>query len=98
PCPANSIALAGVPHTVPADVFRICISQPSVKATIESYVNDVPPVKGTKEVLLKQDPEVVKIPLIFPDAATLAKGHAFKSLSPSDENTLNNAFQALIGS
>jgi len=93
----NMMVPVGAPHAYTAEVFMNWIYQPSVEAPIEDYVNYVPPVKGTKEVLLKQDPAVAKNPLIFPDAATLAKGHAFKTLSPADEDKLNNAFQALIG-
>jgi spermidine/putrescine transport system substrate-binding protein len=70
---------------------------PKIQAEVEDYVNYIPPVVGTKQALQKIDPAVAKNPLIFPDAATLAKGHAFKTLSPADEDKLNNAFQALIG-
>jgi spermidine/putrescine transport system substrate-binding protein len=93
----NMMVPVGAPHAYTAEVFMNWIYQPQVEAPIEDYVNYVPPVKGTKEVLLKQDPAVAKNPLIFPDAATLAKGHAFKTLSPADEDKLNNSFQALIG-
>jgi spermidine/putrescine transport system substrate-binding protein len=60
-------------------------------------VNYVPPVAGTKAALLKIDPGVAKNPLIFPTANVLAKGHAFKQLAPTDEDKVNNAFQAVIG-
>jgi spermidine/putrescine transport system substrate-binding protein len=93
----NMMVPVGAPHAYTAEVFMNWIYQPQVEAPIEDYVNYVPPVKGTKEVLLKLDPSVAKNPLIFPDANTLAKGHAFKTLAPADEDKLNNAFQAIIG-
>jgi spermidine/putrescine transport system substrate-binding protein len=73
------------------------IYQPKVEAPIEDYVNYVPPVAGTKQALEKLDPSVANNPLIFPPPSVLAKGHAFKQLSPSDEDKLNNAFQQVIG-
>jgi spermidine/putrescine transport system substrate-binding protein len=93
----NMMVPVGAPHAYTAEVFMNWIYQPQVEAPIEDYVNYVPPVNGTKQALLKIDPPVAKDPLIFPDAATLAKGHAFKTLAPADEDKLNNAFQALIG-
>jgi spermidine/putrescine transport system substrate-binding protein len=93
----NMMIPVGAPHAYTAEVFMNWIYQPQVEAPIEDYVNYVPPVKGTKQALLKLDPSVAKNPLIFPDATTLARGHAFKQLSPADENKLNNAFQAVVG-
>jgi spermidine/putrescine transport system substrate-binding protein len=93
----NMMVPVGAPHPYTAEVFMNWIYQPEVEAPIEDYVNYVPPVKGTKEAILKIDPSVAKNPLIFPDDATLAKGHAFKQLAPADEDKLNNAFQAIIG-
>jgi spermidine/putrescine transport system substrate-binding protein len=57
----------------------------------------VPPVNGTKQALEKIDPATAKNPLIFPTPQVLSKGHAFKQLSPSDEDKLNAAFQKVIG-
>jgi spermidine/putrescine transport system substrate-binding protein len=93
----NMMVPVGAPHAYTAEVFMNYIYQPEVEAPIEDYVNYVPPVAGTKEALLKLDPSVAKNPLIFPDATTLQKGHAFKQLAPADEDKLNQAFQATIG-
>jgi spermidine/putrescine transport system substrate-binding protein len=93
----NMMIPVGAPHAYTAEVFMNWIYQPQVEAPIEDYVNYVPPVKGTKQALVRIDPSVAKNPLIFPDAATLAKGHAFKTLAPADEDKLNNAFQAVVG-
>jgi spermidine/putrescine transport system substrate-binding protein len=93
----NMLVPVGAPHAYTAEVFMNWIYQPQVEAPIEDYVNYVPPVQGTKQALEKIDPSVAKNPLIFPPPAVLSKGHAFKQLSPSDENTLNAAFQKVIG-
>jgi spermidine/putrescine transport system substrate-binding protein len=93
----NMMVPVGAPHPYTAEVFMNWIYQPQVEAPIEDYVNYVPPVNGTKQALEKIDPGVANNPLIFPTPAVLAKGHAFKQLSPSDEDKLNNAFQAVIG-
>ena len=93
----NMMIPVGAPHPYTAEVFMNWIYQPKVEAPIEDYVNYVPPVNGTKEVLLKLDPGVAKNPLIFPTAEVLAKGHAFKQLAPADEDKVNNAFQQVIG-
>jgi spermidine/putrescine transport system substrate-binding protein len=93
----NMMVPVGAPHPYTAEVFMNWIYQPQVEAPIEDYVNYVPPVQGTKQALEKIDPSTAKNPLIFPSAQVLAKGHAFKQLSPSDEDKLNAAFQKVIG-
>ncbi|HEY1595758.1 MAG TPA: spermidine/putrescine ABC transporter substrate-binding protein [Thermoleophilaceae bacterium] len=93
----NMMVPVGAPHPYTAEVFMNWIYQPQVEAPIEDYVNYVPPVAGTKAVLLKLDPGVANNPLIFPSANVLSKGHAFKQLAPADEDKINNAFQAVIG-
>jgi spermidine/putrescine transport system substrate-binding protein len=93
----NMMIPVGAPHAFTAEKFINWIYQPQVEAPIEDYVNYVPPVKGTKQALLKIDPSTAKNPLIFPSAQVLANGHAFKTLAPTDEDKINNAFQQVIG-
>jgi spermidine/putrescine transport system substrate-binding protein len=68
-----------------------------VMATVEDYVNYIPPVQKVKESLVKSDPAVANDPLIFPDDAVQAKSHVFMALTGEQENRYNNAFQTLIG-
>jgi spermidine/putrescine transport system substrate-binding protein len=70
---------------------------PAVQAMVEDYVNYICPVKGTQQALQKDDPAVAKNPLIFPDAATLAKTHIFKGLTQQQEDKYNKSFQAVVG-
>jgi spermidine/putrescine transport system substrate-binding protein len=93
----NMMVPVGAPHAYTAEVFMNWIYQPQVEAPIEDYVNYVPPVDGTKQALEKIDPGTAKNPLIFPTAAVLKDGHAFKQLTPADDDKVNNAFQAMIG-
>ena len=70
------------------------VYQPEVQAKIAAYVNYVPPVKGVREILQKDDPEVAENELIFPD---LSKAHTFVTLKPEEERELESAFQRAIG-
>ena len=70
---------------------------PEVMAEVEAYVNYISPVKGAKEALLKDDPEIAGNELIFPSAAVLANSHGFRGLSEDEETRYNQQFQSLIG-
>jgi spermidine/putrescine transport system substrate-binding protein len=70
---------------------------PEVMAKVADYVNYIPPVKGAKEALLAQDPEVAENPLIFPDDEVLGRSHVFRGLSEDEETRYNQMFQSLIG-
>jgi spermidine/putrescine transport system substrate-binding protein len=71
--------------------------EPKVMAEVEDYVNYIAPVKGAKEALLKDDPEVAKNELIFPSQEVLARAHTFRGLSEAEETKYNQQFQDLIG-
>jgi spermidine/putrescine transport system substrate-binding protein len=70
---------------------------PAVMAKVADYVNYIPPVKGTKEALVGDDPAVANNPLIFPDDATASQSHVFRGLSEDEETRYNQMFQSLIG-
>jgi spermidine/putrescine transport system substrate-binding protein len=70
---------------------------PGVMAAVEDYVNYIPPVVGSKEILLSKDPEVAENQLIFPSPATLEKAHVFRGLTAAEETKYNRAFQSLVG-
>jgi spermidine/putrescine transport system substrate-binding protein len=67
-----------------ASTFMNFVYDPVNQAPIAAYVNYVPPVSGTKEVLAADDPEIANNQLIFPDDATL------ESVSQFDSTALNN--------
>lgn len=80
-----------------AEAMMNFVYDPEVQATIAAYVNYTTPVQGTKEVLEKDDPALAKSQLIFPDSSTLKQLHIFRKMSPEEERTLNEKFQAVVG-
>jgi spermidine/putrescine transport system substrate-binding protein len=84
-------------HKKNAEILINYYYDPNVMAKVEDYVNYIPPVKGTKAVLLKSDPTTADNQLIFPSEATLAQSHFFMGLTADKEFKYNQAFQALIG-
>jgi spermidine/putrescine transport system substrate-binding protein len=84
----------GAPHAFTAQKMMDFVYEPEIQAAITEYVNYVPPVKGVREIIAKRDPEIAESPLIFPD---LARSHNFKSFSVEDEQEIDAAFQAAIG-
>jgi spermidine/putrescine transport system substrate-binding protein len=87
----------GAPHAYTAEVYMNYVYDPEVQAKITAYVNYVPPVKGVQEIIRKDDPKLAESPLVFPDAQVLSRAKIFKNLTPEQENTLNTAFQKVIG-
>jgi spermidine/putrescine transport system substrate-binding protein len=71
--------------------------QPEVMAEVEAYVNYISPVKGAKEALLKDDPDLAKNELIFPTEEVLARAHTVRGFTEEEETTFNRQFQDLIG-
>jgi spermidine/putrescine transport system substrate-binding protein len=84
----------GAPNAYTAQKMIDFVYDPEIQAAITAYVNYVPPVKGTREILQEQDPEIAGNELIFPD---LAQAHNFKTFSPEEERQIDEAFQRAIG-
>jgi spermidine/putrescine transport system substrate-binding protein len=84
-------------HKKNAELLINYYYQPAPMALVEDTVNYIPPVKGTQEAVKAIDPALATNPLVFPDAATLAKSHVFKGLTEAQETKYNKAFQAFIG-
>ena len=84
----------GAPHAFTAEKLIDFYYDPEIQARVTAWVNYVPPVKGTKEVLLKKDPEIAENDLIFPD---LTNAHNFKTFPPDEERQIDEAFQRAIG-
>jgi spermidine/putrescine transport system substrate-binding protein len=84
----------GAPHAYTAEKMMDFVYQPEIAAQIADYVNYVPPVKGAREILEKNDPEVARNPLVFPD---LTNAHNFKTFSPEEEAQIDAAFQRATG-
>jgi spermidine/putrescine transport system substrate-binding protein len=84
----------GAPHAFTAEKFMDFAYQPEIMAKLTLSYNYVPPVKGTKEFLLKRDPKIAENDLIFPD---LSRSHNFKSFPIEQEQEIDVAFQDAIG-
>ena len=68
---------------------------PAVMAQVEASVNYIPPVQGTKEALVKTDPETADNPLIFPSQDVLSRAHVFRGLTAAEEIKYAQKFSAL---
>jgi spermidine/putrescine transport system substrate-binding protein len=79
-----------------ASVLMNWFYRPDIMAEVEDYVNYIPPVVGTKEALLKTDPDVAKNPLIFPTKDMLANAHQIDAKAVNNPK-FKTAFQHLIG-
>jgi spermidine/putrescine transport system substrate-binding protein len=91
----NFVIPALARHKKNAETLINYYYDPTVMAQVVDYVNYISPVKGTKEILLKEDPDVAKNPLIIPDAATLSRAHVFRGLTPEEETKYNAQFAEL---
>jgi len=101
----NMLIPKGAENKANAETFMDYVYDPVVAAKIASWVNFVSPVAGAREALREIAAEmgdddmaaVAEDPLVFPDEATLAKTHIFKSLSEEEERQFNELFEAVIG-
>ena len=84
-------------HKKNAEVLINYYYDPKVMAQVADWVNYIPPVKGTKDALTADDPDVADNPLIFPDDEVRAHAHVFRGLSEDEETKYNKQFQSLIG-
>ena len=84
-------------HKKNAEILINYYYDPKVMAKVVDYVNYIAPVKGAKEALLKDDPEVAKNELIFPSQEVLARSHTFRGLTEDEETRYNQQFEDLIG-
>jgi spermidine/putrescine transport system substrate-binding protein len=79
-----------------ASTYMNFVYDPKIAAEIEDYVNYICPVKGAKEVLLKQDPDIANNSLIFPTEEMLANAHIWDSAAQNNPD-YKDKFQALVG-
>jgi spermidine/putrescine transport system substrate-binding protein len=83
-------------HVFTASTFMNFVYDPKIAAQIEAYVNYICPVKGAREELLQQDPDIAENELIFPPDDILAQVHIFDA-EAADNQDYKEQFQALIG-
>ena len=93
----NMLVPKGAQHKYTAELFIDFVYDPKIAAQIAAWVNYVTPVKGAKEALAADDPELAESPLIFPSDAVLAKVKIFKTLPEAEETYFNDKFSAVSG-
>jgi spermidine/putrescine transport system substrate-binding protein len=92
----NFIVPIGATHKANVEKLINYYYEPAVAAEVAAYVNYITPVVGAKEAAMAIDPALANNQLIFPDDATLAKAHVFRTLSGAEESKYNAAFQAIL--
>jgi spermidine/putrescine transport system substrate-binding protein len=93
----NMLIPKGAAHKYTAELMMDFVYDPAIAAQIAAWVNYVTPVKGAKEALAADDPELAENPLIFPPDDVLANLHIFKGLSEEEESAFNDAFSEVTG-
>jgi spermidine/putrescine transport system substrate-binding protein len=92
----NMVIPVGAPNPAAAEAWMNYVYDPKHQAQIEDYVNYVAPVSGTKEELLKQDPDVANNKLIFPDDKFTAKCDSAPVISGEEEQKITEAFESVV--
>jgi spermidine/putrescine transport system substrate-binding protein len=93
----NMLIPKGAANKYTAELMIDFVYDPAIAAQIAAWVNYVTPVKGAKEVLAADDPELAESQLIFPSEETLANLHIFKSLAEDEESVFNDKFSEVTG-
>lgn len=93
----NMLVPKGAQHKYTAELFIDFVYDPAIAAQIAAWVNYVTPVKGAKEALAADDPELAESPLIFPSDEVLGNVKIFKTLTEEDETYFNDKFSAVTG-
>lgn len=70
--------------------------EPEVAAEVAAWVNYITPVVGAREAMLDIDPELADNWLIFPDEEVLSTVKVFRTLSGAEEQSFQQAFQAVL--
>jgi spermidine/putrescine transport system substrate-binding protein len=91
----NFVVPALAKHKKNAETLINYYYDPAVMSKVEDWVNYIPPVQGTKEALVKDDPDVANNQLIFPSEETLKRAHVFKGLSPAEDQKYSAMFADL---
>lgn len=92
----NMVIPVGAPNPAAAEAFMNYVYEPKNQAQIEAYVNYVSPVSGTKEILLKQDPDIANNQLIFPDEEFTADCDSAPVIKGEEEQRITQAFEAVV--
>ncbi|HUQ44844.1 MAG TPA: extracellular solute-binding protein [Candidatus Limnocylindria bacterium] len=93
----NMVIPKGAENKGQAELWINFYYTPENAATIEAWVNYVCPVKGAREVLLADDPDIGNNPLIFPTDAMTPLLHQFRAVTAEEEQSWGEAFSSVAG-
>jgi len=93
----NLLIPAPATHKANAEQLINYYYDPAVAAQVAATVNYICPVQGAQDAMQKINPDLASNPLIFPDAATLAKTHSFKALTEDEDKKYAAKFEAVSG-
>jgi spermidine/putrescine transport system substrate-binding protein len=82
----------GATHKKNAEILMNYYYDPEIAALLAQYVNYITPVVGAYEAAIELDPELAENKLIFPDEEFLSLTHAFRALSPQEEQSFATAW------
>jgi spermidine/putrescine transport system substrate-binding protein len=92
----NMVIPVGAPNPTAAEAFMDYVYDPANQAQIESYVNYVTPVAGTKEIMLKEDPQLANNQLVFPSDQFTSKCDFAPTITGEEEQKITQAFEAVV--
>ena len=90
------VAPMGATHKKNAEALINFYYDAANAAELALWVNYITPVVGAQDVAASIDPELAENQLIFPNADTLSKSKAFRSLTGQEEQRFSSAWQNLL--
>jgi spermidine/putrescine transport system substrate-binding protein len=92
----NMVIPVGAPNPTAAEAFIDYVYQPQVAAQIAAEVNYVSPVRGVRDVLAEEDPELANNQLIFPSDSFTRDCSTQPSLTGERRDRITRAFNAVL--
>lgn len=93
----NMLIPANAEHVYAAETMMNFVYEPDIAAKIALYVNYLSPVKGVRELVEAEDPDLASNPLVFPPDEIRAKLHPYPALSDADERAMKEAMAQVTG-
>jgi len=93
----NLLMPAEAAHPYAAEAMMNYLYDPEVAARLCAYVNYISPVRGIREILERDAPEIAENPLIFPPDEVRPKLQPYPSFTTREEQTMNEAMAKVTG-
>ncbi len=93
----NLVMPARAEHPYAAETMMNYLYDPVVAAQLCAYVNYISPVRGVREILAREAPEIADNPLIFPPEEVRAKLQPYPTFSTADELVMKEAMAKVTG-